>query len=165
MDNSSKNDDPLLINPENGSPEISIDSPSIDVGENLNSDIIGNSDFNGNPRLVNIKPDLGAFEFQETTSLDKTLNIQGKIRLYQNYPNPFNPSTLISYRLNSLSTISVDIFNNRGQWIESLIRDEPQTAGFYNLLWQAEHQSSGIYYAVLKSSMNNLQTIKMLLIH
>ena len=61
-----------------------------------------------------------------------------------NHPNPFNGSTQISYRLAAPGPVRLAIYNVLGQPVRTLV-DEPQTAGFYQVSWDArDHQGSAV---------------------
>ena len=64
--------------------------------------------------------------------------------LYQNYPNPFNPTTTINFSVPHLSTVSIFIFNIRGEFIEEVINDiyDP---GNYTVRLNADRYANGIY--------------------
>jgi len=64
--------------------------------------------------------------------------------LRNNYPNPFNPETIISFGLKEDSHALLQIYNVKGQLIETLI-NENKHAGFHNIEWNAKNISSGIY--------------------
>lgn len=71
------------------------------------------------------------------------------------YPNPFNPSATIAYQLKSPATVRIDVFNARGQLVNSLER-EHSTAGSYIWLFTGtDHSgceiSSGIYQVIMRS--------------
>ena len=65
--------------------------------------------------------------------------------LFQNYPNPFNPGTNIRYQIINNSYITLKIFDILGKEIAALV-NEKQNAGIYNIEWDAENYSSGIYF-------------------
>ncbi|MBE0572008.1 MAG: T9SS type A sorting domain-containing protein [Ignavibacteriaceae bacterium] len=65
--------------------------------------------------------------------------------LYQNYPNPFNPSTTIKYSLPVESFVRINIYNALGEIIEELV-SKSQSYGNYEVTWNAQNYSSGIYY-------------------
>ena len=95
--------------------------------------------------------------FQENDFLGSTRNpmeirfegsapgVPTTLNLEQNYPNPFNPTTNISYSIPQDGHVTLQIFNTRGQLVETLI-DQHQKAASYNVSWDAEGQSSGIYF-------------------
>ena len=61
-----------------------------------------------------------------------------------NHPNPFNGSTQISYRLSSPGPVRLAIYNVLGQPVRTLV-DESQTAGFYQVSWDArDHRGSTV---------------------
>ena len=70
--------------------------------------------------------------------------------LIGNYPNPFNPETTIQYSLPVASNLRVDIYNNKGQRVRTLI-DREYPAGKHKVLWNGRDNngqsvSSGIYF-------------------
>jgi hypothetical protein len=70
-----------------------------------------------------------------------------------NYPNPFNAVTVISYSLPASGHVNLEIFNLRGQLVETLVNDI-QSAGEYNITWNANNMPSGLYFYRL--SVNDL---------
>ena len=76
---------------------------------------------------------------------EKTLS-----RLISNYPNPFNPETRIMFEIADINTnrapknASIDIFNIKGQKIQSLILSETNMKDGA-VTWNAEGHASGIY--------------------
>ena len=73
------------------------------------------------------------------TSLPESFNLE------QNYPNPFNPKTTISFSIPITGNVSLKIFNVIGQEIDELV-NEYLVAGNYSFQWNAEQQSSGVYF-------------------
>ena len=71
--------------------------------------------------------------------------IPNDYKLFQNYPNPFNPNTNITYNIKSQSSVKIIVFNIQGKQITELI-NEKQTAGTYELNWDASAFSSGVYF-------------------
>jgi phosphatidylserine/phosphatidylglycerophosphate/cardiolipin synthase-like enzyme len=87
--------------------------------------------------------------------------------LIQNYPNPFNPSTLIKYNVPQTfnsggSFVNLTVYNSMGEEVEVLV-NQKQSAGNYEIAFNAENLSSGIYFYCLRSNKNML-TKKMLLL-
>ena len=70
--------------------------------------------------------------------------------LISNYPNPFNPTTTIKYDLNESAFVQIEIFNIKGQMINSLV-NQSQDAGQKSIIWngtdsQNDKVSSGLYF-------------------
>ena len=76
---------------------------------------------------------------------DKAFGIPTEYRLSQNYPNPFNPATVIKYSLPKTGEVRLLIFNIKGEEVVRLV-NEVQSAGKYEMLWEADIFSSGIYF-------------------
>ena len=88
--------------------------------------------------------------------------------LYQNYPNPFNPSTTIKYDLPKETRVKLEIYDILGQRIKTLINNEQQTAGFYQLQWNGKNDfgvpvATGVYFYRIKAD-NFIKTKKMILL-
>ena len=88
----------------------------------------------------------GSFIYEPNVSNDDEPAAQ-HLSLY-NYPNPFRQSTEISYSLAKPEQVKIQIYNLKGQLVETLI-DENKPAGNYTLDWNAEEMSSGIYFMKL----------------
>jgi uncharacterized repeat protein (TIGR01451 family) len=85
----------------------------------------------------------------------------------QNYPNPFNPSTTIDYALASPATVSIAIYNVRGELIRTLV-SEKKPAGWYRIDWDGRDQrgapvASGIYLSRMRAG-SFAETRKLVLI-
>ncbi|MCF7796923.1 MAG: DUF5011 domain-containing protein, partial [Candidatus Marinimicrobia bacterium] len=70
--------------------------------------------------------------------------------LHQNYPNPFNPTTTIGYALPEAGTVSLKIYDIRGNLVESLVQGY-QTAGMHQVQFGSSQLSSGTYLYVLEA--------------
>lgn len=82
--------------------------------------------------------------------------------LNQNYPNPFNPSTKISYSLPQSQFATLKIYDAIGNEVVTLV-NEKQNSGSYEVEFNANNLSSGIYFYSLKTD-NFFETKKMILI-
>ncbi len=80
------------------------------------------------------------------------------IRLYDNYPNPFNPSTTIKYTINSVSDVTLNVYNILGQAITQ-IKQTNVPSGTAEFNFNANGLASGVYFYQLKvKNLSNSQT-------
>lgn len=87
--------------------------------------------------------------------------------LQQNHPNPFNPETRILFQLPAASQVRIQIFNVRGELIQTLT-DKIFAAGYHSLSWNGKDDSgkavaSGLYVYALEAGTFH-QVRKMMLI-
>jgi len=74
-----------------------------------------------------------------------------KVIIYSNsYPNPFNPVTTIEYQISKPSYVRLQIFNIKGQLIETLV-NKYNKSGKHSIIWNAGKFCSGIYFYKLKA--------------
>jgi hypothetical protein len=78
------------------------------------------------------------------------------------YPNPFNPKTTIEFSISNLENVEIIIYDMQGKKIE-VISNQVYSPGHYNLEWNAEKYSSGIYFVKMVSE-NFIDTQKLMLI-
>ncbi len=71
--------------------------------------------------------------------------LPSEFNLSQNYPNPFNPSTTIEFSLEKSGDVKIQIFNIKGQLVETLV-DNYKTPGSYYVNWNPSSLSSGQYF-------------------
>lgn len=133
-----------------------------------------------NPRVINFFLYYSAFAFREEARLllqNSIFNLIGKplgindvtneapsdFRLAQNYPNPFNPVTVIRYDLPGRSYVSLKIYNALGSELTTLV-SKNQSPGAYELQWNAEDFSGGIYFYSLYLDGKLYATRKMILL-
>jgi len=77
--------------------------------------------------------------------IDASLIQPTEVRVTAAYPNPFNPSTNISLTLDQASNVSVSVYNVMGQLVD-VIAEGNFAANTYNLSWDAQSFSSGVYF-------------------
>ncbi|MBC8491558.1 MAG: T9SS type A sorting domain-containing protein [Candidatus Marinimicrobia bacterium] len=77
-------------------------------------------------------------------------------------PNPFNPETDIAFSLGEAGNISLVIYDVSGREIVKLAEGY-YDSGSYKICFNAEGKSSGIYFAVLKTSYG-VKTTKLLVV-
>ncbi len=89
-----------------------------------------------------------AFEIkpQSSSSLAKRAGQSGAsaipaaFQLEQNYPNPFNPSTMISFALPAAGQVTVNVYNQAGQLVRTLV-EQAMAAGRHQIRWNGRNQS------------------------
>ena len=87
--------------------------------------------------------------------------------LSQNYPNPFNPSTKIRFSIpvtqggNDRSQVTLKVFDVLGNEISVLINEE-KPAGTYEVAFNSEGLTSGVYFYKLQA-VSFVKTMKMIL--
>jgi aminopeptidase N len=75
-------------------------------------------------------------------------------------PNPFNSHTEITYRLEKPAFATIEIFNNTGRKIETVV-DKYLPTGEYTNQVSGEGLKAGIYYVVLRTA-NRTETLKII---
>ena len=101
-------------------------------------------------------------KFDAPTSVQENSYKLNDFSLSQNYPNPFNPATNINYTIPNSGTVQLKIYNSIGKEINTIV-NEYQQAGSYNVSFNSNGLSSGIYYYRMIIG-GYLATKKMLLI-
>jgi len=81
--------------------------------------------------------------------------------LAQNYPNPFNPTTVIKYQVPKASDVTITVYDILGREVSTLV-NEFESAGSYNVTFNAEKLSSGVYIYQMKAG-NFISTKKLVL--
>ncbi|MCX6136653.1 MAG: T9SS type A sorting domain-containing protein [Ignavibacteriales bacterium] len=102
------------------------------------------TDIDGNTRNP-LKPDMGADEFNGTTSVQLSAAVPALYALDQNYPNPFNPTTTIGYQIPVRGSVTISVFDVLGKEIRTLVNEQKE-AGRYDVSFEAGNFSSGIYF-------------------
>ena len=97
------------------------------------------------------------------------MGMSTEFSLAQNYPNPFNPTTNIQYSVGSqpdgrtgMQFVTLKVYDVLGSEVAVLVNEDEQ-AGSYNVVFNASHLASGIYYYTLRAG-NYTETKKLLLL-
>jgi hypothetical protein len=106
--------------------------------------------------------DMGAFYFDQATSIDEHAQLSSRYELFQNYPNPFNATTTIKYFLPKADIVDVNVYDILGRKIKTLSSGY-KVAGYHTVKWGAKDQSSGVYFYDIRTSEYS-QYRKMLLV-
>ena len=143
--------DPLFRDPENGDFHLmdtvcgdTLDSPCIDAGSPAMIDSLIDCSWG----LGTILSDMGAYGGGDSVMVgidDEVSEIPTRFALTQNYPNPFNASTIIQYTLPNASHVTIEIYDILGRRVEMLVQEEQQ-AGYHQVIWDADDNSSGMYF-------------------
>lgn len=80
--------------------------------------------------------------------------IPKEYHLHQNFPNPFNPTTTIRYDLPKDGLVQLEVFDILGRKITTLVNTR-QSAGRYDINFDASNLASGIYIYKLQSGEYN----------
>ncbi len=76
--------------------------------------------------------------------------ITSSFQLEQNYPNPFNPSTSLKYTVSSPQSVLLKVYDVLGNEVATLVNEE-KPAGTYEVEFNANGLTSGVYFYRLKS--------------
>ncbi len=111
--------------------------------------------------------------FSNIITLGHTTANDGDVQVLQKpildvYPNPFNPSANIFLNIQEHQHVKAQIFNIKGQTIETLL-DMKLQEGSHNLVWDGtdsngSKQSSGIYFLKVRTGSGVSLTRKLTLI-
>ncbi len=85
-----------------------------------------------------------------------------KFSLEQNFPNPFNPSTKINYQIPQTGFVTLKVYDLLGREVTMLVNEE-KAAGNYEVNFNADKLSSGVYFYKLQTG-NYIETRKMVLL-
>jgi len=96
------------------------------------------------------------------THVENNLGVIFNYSLQQNYPNPFNPTTKIRYQIKNHEYVVLKIYNTLGQVITTLVNEE-KNAGAYEVTFNANKLSSGVYFYRMKAG-DFIETKKLLLL-
>ncbi|MEW6653435.1 MAG: S8 family peptidase [Bacteroidota bacterium] len=115
------------------------------------------------PADINYKFSYGNMIISNISEPAKDEIIPNEFLLYQNYPNPFNPSTVISYKLQAASRVTLKVYDVLGREAATLV-DEFKQPGIYNSQFSILNSqlSSGVYFYRLTTPTASI-TKKMLL--
>lgn len=127
----------------------------------FNYSFIDDNPIGGNKFFYRLKQidNSGRFEYSKEVEVDV---LPKNFNLFQNFPNPFNPETTIKFALPKTAKVSLIVYNLVGEKVATLL-DESKDAGFYDVQFNSDNLSSGVYIYRLTAE-NFVQTKKMTLI-
>ena len=89
---------PLFVDPNTGDYHLMSNSPCIDIGD-PNTSTLPSTDKDGNPRIINGKPDMGAYEYIELFTLYSGFNLEG-------FPQGLKRSSLADQNISLLKVMT-----------------------------------------------------------
>lgn len=92
----------------------------------------------------------------------ENVNNNPKFISLTNYPNPFVKETNIRYQLYKAGVVELAVYDIYGKKIKTLVKKNQQS-GIYNIVFDADNLSKGIYYCRLQTG-DNTETISLALI-
>lgn len=101
---------------------------------------------NGTGNFMEMLP---TFAAENSILTDVEDNWTSEIVLSSNYPNPFRETTNIEFYLDNDTDVVLDIYNNYGQKITTLVSTH-LSSGNHSYQWNASNQPSGIYIYTLR---------------
>ena len=75
-----------------------------------------------------------------------------EVSLGNAYPNPFNPVTMLTYDVPAEMIVNMGVYDVRGRLVDELVQGS-HDAGRYEVTWNADQNSSGVY--IIKMSAGN----------
>ncbi len=97
-----------------------------------------------------MKTGLYVLKVGNSVGINDNNNSADDYKLGQNYPNPFNPKTVIKYSISENNFVNLKVFDILGNEVSELV-NKKQTAGNYQIEFNGESLSSGIYFYRLTS--------------
>ncbi len=148
-------EDPLFVGGDPFSYELTKYSPCIDAGTPDTTGLhLPATDLAGNPRIFNGRIDIGAYECQDTVSVDEPdTSFIDNLYLFQNTPNPFTNETeilFITADYERVEDYTLSIYNTKGQLVR---RFDGRTNNFWvktKIVWdgtdeRGKHVAPGTY--------------------
>ena len=132
-------EDPLFVDGVGGDYHLSEGSPAVDAGDN-SAPHLPVTDIDGNPRIVGIAVDMGAYEYVVATAVEASPAPASG--LGAPYPNPFNPTVTIVYQLDTRQRVTLEIYDVSGRLVRSLV-DEVRDSGVHEAVWNGTDRAGG----------------------
>ncbi len=123
------------------------------------------TDLAGNPRISGGRIDVGAYEFQDTTTaIQQYPAAQSDVSKVSVYPNPFYVHTFVDFSLEQKSQIRITIMDINGKTVKNLI-DASLPKGKYKLTWKGDNDygntlKTGVYLLNMWMDSEKVSTLK-----
>ena len=92
-------------------------------------------------------------------NFSSSMNVGAPAAMIQNYPNPAKSQTTVKYRITEDASVAINIYDINGRKVTTLV-NQKQEAGIYELNWNVENFTNGMYFAMLSTNGKTMQTIK-----
>ncbi len=111
------------------------------------------------PQLAGEWSGVSVFSTGALTGINSSLHLPSTFDLSQNYPNPFNPTTVISYQLSAESRVSLKVYDVLGRLVRTLVNNEVEKMGRYDVLFNGSDLPSGVYfYRIVARPINRTES-------
>ena len=97
------------------------------------------------------------------SSLTEAITVPEAFSLDRAYPNPFNPTTTISFGLPENINVILNVYDINGRTIRNIIDNINMDSGYHSVIWNADSQSSGVYFVKLHAG-SYVKTQKIMLL-
>jgi len=158
-------DDPLWIGSGEYPYSLSYGSPCIDSGTIDTTGLhLPAYDLAGNPRIKNGRIDMGAYEYQDTVSVDPSHDHPDWLYTLQNTPNPFHEGTSILFSVHDsryIKDIILTIYNAKGQLVKRFTSENQEFMPYTEVYWdgtdeQGKQVAPGTYFYKLEYNGNSV---------
>lgn len=117
----------------------------------------------GRGYMVNVNDDVVLNYPPQPEGVSDSFVTPSSFRLLQNHPNPFNSTTTITYSLPIPSSVTVKIYNSRGQLIDILL-DRVMPAGAHSVVWDGSGMATGVYLVRVRDESGWINAIPVVLV-
>lgn len=155
---------------------LSVFNAMVNGGVHLRIVVGGNSGFPANQQSISISDNYGGIDFwgacckievgnSSSGNLDENSTNPSQMRSFKKIPtsrnlvtepiivlapNPFDEQTTLTYDLQKTELVSIQLYNNLGQYIKPILPMTTQEAGHYQILINADGLTSGLYFLQIK---------------
>jgi hypothetical protein len=116
-----------------------------------------------NTGFVQIHTTIGGDPVWLTPVTQISSEVPEKFKLFQNYPNPFNSMTKLKFQMSKQGDVLIKLFDMTGKEVNVIINGK-LNAGIYEILFEANNISSGVYFYSFITDGKLIDTKKMVLI-
>jgi hypothetical protein len=114
--------------------------------------------------IINSQDSLILMKFRTSpNSIVNNTTIISDYKLHQNYPNPFNSMTNVKWSMLKSGNAKIMVYDLRGREIQTLVNKNLK-AGTYNIRFNGEGLSSGVYFYSLSVDNKLIDTKKLVVI-